>query len=283
MKPPPGPTGTPLPEAILLAGREGSGKTWATLCTARAIVGSGGRVFIIDGDFSRGTERALGGSFRDLAGDVEHSYAFQWETITELGTKYADIAGPGDLVVVEFAYQLWDAVQDWWERSLRGKSAAEVSEDKVRKMVQSGKKAPEPREPHEWTAINAHLRNFMISLVYQSGAHTIFTTSVKEMRSDSRDQQAVKDLWGPWGVKAAGQSELGHQMQTVLLMKRKRNTWTMTTVKDRDRPLLEDEEWDDFAEDYLVEVAGWQKEVKRKKKGQGEGDSATPRPKTKKK
>jgi hypothetical protein len=63
-----------------------------------------------------------------------------------------------------------------------------------------------------------------------------------------------------FGYKPAGQKDLGFQFHTVLLMANpKHGKYTMTSVDDHTRTLLEDAEVvPDFVLGYLVPVAGWQ-------------------------
>jgi hypothetical protein len=63
-----------------------------------------------------------------------------------------------------------------------------------------------------------------------------------------------------YGMKPAGQKQLGFVPHTVLMMKKGRvGDYKMTTIKDRGRWEGEDVEIGDFMQDYLVGIGGWQR------------------------
>lgn len=106
------------------------------------------------------------------------------------------------------------------------------------------------------SVINKLYLTWAAKLIYQARCH-VFATS-QEDRVSEEDEKAIQTLYGGLGFKPKGQKNLGHMFHTVLRFHyAKPGDWRLTSVKDRQRALLDAEPVKDWVMTYLVKVAAW--------------------------
>jgi hypothetical protein len=246
-------------EAILVYGREGCGKSVQVFSIARHTRGS--RFFVIDNDDAPSYMLGLETIFEDLDPrfTVTEIDRADWQRHLEVLERYVADGTEDDWLVVDSATPMWDAAQEDYTAQVFGKDMADFFLDARMKLAdnRTGKKGDKLETFDgwkDWTVIKAQYRRFQ-SLVRQWPGHVYLTCETKSV--GDMDDKTGKKVYGPMGAKPAGQKEIGHTTRTILLFERSGNEWTMSTVKDRYRDILEDEAIGDFALDYLRDVGGW--------------------------
>lgn len=268
-------------EAILVYGREGAGKSAQVFSLARHTADS--HFYVIDNDDAPSFNIGLETIFRDLSdrftvAEIDRS---DWEShLSQLEAWVDDAIGRSedgeqcdDWLVVDSATPMYDSSQEWYTEQVFGKDMASFFLDARMKMemerASAAKKGKEPGKLEtfdgwkDWTVIKAQYRRFQ-SLVRRWPGHLWLTCEAKAVTE--MDDKTLRKLYGPLGARPAGQKEIGHTTRTVMLFERSGSEWTMTTVKDRYRDLLDQETVEDFALDYLRDVGGWEEMEQAPKK-----------------
>ena len=252
------------PERILLYGREGTGKTNAVLSIARRIPSA--RFHVIDTDYSPSYERLLATEFSDVGerGNVEVSLVMpdDWAELIDEVARITSRMTPEDWLVIDSMTPTWGAVQEWYVDKVFGASGwdeylLDVRQKREKAKAKGAKvKALEPLDGWmDWSVINpTYFRLYKRTLRGNPG-HLIYTAEASKL-GDNEDR-GTRDLYGEIGFKPAGQKKLGHTTQTVLYLSKGRNGWGVTTIMDRGRAELDDEDLENFARDYLQKIAGW--------------------------
>ncbi len=254
-------------ERILTVGVQGTGKSYAPLTIARLCPGS--QFHILDTDYSDSYEVGLDTEFVDLDNVHVHKVGYDdWQAFRDTAKELAAEIGPDDWLVPDTMSCSWDAVQGWFIEQVFGQSSDEYFME-VRKKKEGQKESGGKDNKSlgalqgwmDWPVINKQYSPIYSTLTGIRGH--LYMTAEQAAISDDDDRE-VKKLFGPYGVKARGQKRLGHVPRTVLLFTKSRaGEYSMTTIKDRHRVEQEDVEFENFATDYLVNVAGWKKKLVR--------------------
>lgn len=277
-------------ERILLYGLEGTGKSLAALDIASRVGPS--RVFIIDND--NAWDRMLEG--QTLAGeDVELAEEWRWdadanrgkggwveddEWVVEGGNvvvyhtqgwvgntsaieEIRGAAGRDDWCVIDSGSALWSDVQAWFTEQVFDSSMEDyflqVRMEKAR--AQTDAKSLGALDGWvDWPVINAQYKAKVMEFLVNPPCHLLVTAEQEDVKADDTDKE-TRALYSADLVKPRGQKRLGHNMQTILRLRRDRAMrFYVTTLKDRGaRGELANEEVTDegFATWYLEGVAGW--------------------------
>jgi hypothetical protein len=186
-----------------------------------------------------------------------------WMAFEELFKSIVTTADPAtDWITIDPATVTWEMVQAWWTDTVIGENIADH-------MAQLKKSAADMREysaaladTMQWPAINKQYQEKFYRMINRWKGHLILCCEPNELqRTEDAD---TKSTYGFVGYKPKGQKTLPHVCATnIFLDHPKLAEWRMTTVKDRGRVLVEKEPLDDFALDYLAEIAGWDVEMRR--------------------
>lgn len=253
------------PERILLVGKEGTGKTNAVLTIARRCPDA--QFYVIDTDYSASYDRLMYTDFADVGerGNV-HTYITgpsDWEGIMNAARDIAKKVRKGDWVVVDSMTPTWSAVQGFFSEEVHGDSIEAYMLDVRKKREEAAKKGGRKGSSLEafdgwmdWSVINVIYKRLYKLLLTEHPGHLILTAEGQAV--GEQDSKAMRDTYAAYGVRPAGQKQLGFLTHTVLLTKKgRKDDYTLTTVKDRGREDVEDMDLDDFAKQYLQGVAGW--------------------------
>lgn len=260
-------------ERILAFGAPGTGKTTDALTIARMLPDV--TFHWIDTDDS--LDRLLETEFADLGvcrengedtdepGNISVWRVEDWDEQVDayvqiFGVKQKNIAPsvePDDWVVIDNGSLPWDAVQDWAAQQIYGQTREERTEargderrgDKSNLLVFDG-------EMDYGGKINPQYRQYLGRHLTRPPCHLFVTADMAELDDRNRDKQ-LRGLYGSWGVMPRGQKRLGSSMQTVLLKEQRGKKYVTTTVKDRGREQFANDEVEDFAKEYLRNIAGW--------------------------
>ncbi len=253
-------------ERILGFGVGGVGKSTMTLSIARMLPNR--HFHVIDNDVSPSYNRALDSEFSDVKNvTVYETDPDDWEDGLSTVERVAPTVEYDDWFTFDSMTSPWSAVQSWFIEKLHGESddeyffrvRKEVEEHNQRAKNSSGMKELKSANPFEgfmdWPAINKQYFK-LTKAIFRCRGHVILTAEMD--KTGDKEDDEIKGLFGPYGVKPRGQKKLGHQTHTVLLMtKTRQGNWQMTTIKDRSRGEMLNQPFEDFGKDYLRGVAGW--------------------------
>ena len=250
----------PAPERILALGLYGSGKTnnWATVARWYRDTDTPGHFYVLDTDNT--TLRTLHG-FPGWEQNVTRVDVAEWSDLTSETQKAFENAGPQDWLVVDSIDKPWSMVQDHYIEQMFGKEA-DIFFMEQRKASASGHPLASDYGSN-WTVINKLYQKW-IGQVIRFPGHVYAATPSQPVAEPNQqgkggDSREIRETFGRYGVRPAGQKALGFQMHTVLLMQSPaRDEWKLTSIKDRSRELLVGAPVVDFAMSYLLGVAGWE-------------------------
>ena len=250
----------PARERILSLGLYGSGKTksWADVAKWYRDTGTPGMFHVLDTDNT--TLRTLTG-YPGWEANVVREDVVDWRDLTAHTEKMFDAATSDDWLVVDSIDKPWSMVQDHYIEEMFGKDA-DVFFLEQRKASASGHPLASDYGSN-WSVINKLYQRWIGRVIRWPG-HVYAATPSQQVQEPNNqgkggDSREIRETFGRYGVRPAGQKALGFQFHTVLLMQSPaRDEWKITSVKDRSRELLVAAPVVDFALTYLLGVAGWE-------------------------
>jgi|SRR5215469_446804 len=237
-------------ERILLMGGWGVGKSTAIADIAQNIEG---RMFVVDTTYE--AERNFDGLSNVVADTVR-----DWDDYLT-GVRKATIkGGPDDWLAVDRIDPVWDAAQNGFIEKVFGKTA----DDWFLEYRKESSGHPLAGEyGMNWAVIKKMYGAFMTEVMRFKG-NVVVTARADQITVPNRDgtggdSQEVRMVFEKYGVKPAGEKNLGFLFHTVLLMAEpKPGEWTYTTVRDRNREQRKSQPVEHgFVAAYLMPVAGW--------------------------
>jgi len=164
---------------------------------------------------------------------------------------------------VDSGSALWDDVQAWFTRSVFDSSMSDYFMQ-VRMQKQQASKDAKALGAFDgwvdWPVINATYKDAVMKFLVTPPCHLLVTCEQADVTKEEPDKE-TRALYGGQNVKPRGQKRIGHNVQTVLRLRRSRSgEFYVTTVKDRGgREHMDDVDVSErgFGEWYLEEVAGW--------------------------
>jgi hypothetical protein len=253
----------PFKERLLFVGGGGAGKTEAVLQIARHTTGT---FHVFDNDYSYAYGRALATEFADV-GDrmVVHEAEATWEdTLRVLGEAIEAADADTDWLVIDSISPTWDYVQTFAQQQMYG-------DDKAAHMLKlRSEHTDDMRAYHKavlddmnWPAVKAEYSK-LYRMIQRWRGHLVLTAEAKAL--GTREDDEVRMIFGHLGVKPAGEGRLHHaSSSTFLFTHPKRGEWRVSTAKDRNRAEFDNEPVENFAVDYLRDVAGWEMVIDRKR------------------
>ncbi len=255
-----------LREKILTMGAPGTGKTYAWLSIAKRYPKV--QFYAIDTDDS--VPRMLSG---ERFGGLENVHCLpvtSWKELVEQTAVAIEAAERGDWIIVDRFDKPWEFVQSYFGEEIYGKDPGAYIMQRRRELA--NKKTPADRPAlvgefgvGDWVTMGKLFGTWFRSLNYSSPAHIFATTPPKSI--SSYDSKEVTALFSAFGIRPGGRKEMAHEFQTVLIMTYSRHgshkengdevsgSWHLTTVKDRERPMLDGEELKDFGLQYIRKIA----------------------------
>jgi hypothetical protein len=249
-----------VPEHILLFGLYGSGKSnaWATIAKELRAAGSDAQFRVI------GTEHGAMGRLSDGYPDFHKNVSWKdvrhWMELSDYTEEILSASVKDDWIIVEGGDKPWHWVQLLYDK-LHGTPAEFDPRDPF--AMEAG--MPGDDTKRDWVKINGVYRNWINSIL-RSEAHVLFCNPQENIKLPDpnkakggwHDSKEVIEQYSRFGVRPAGQKELGHHFHSVIWMKNPRSgEWTMTTVDDHTREIMDGQPVNNFVLDYLVKVAKW--------------------------
>lgn len=241
-------------ERILTLGGPGSGKTYSWLKLASHFKNA--QFHVIDTEI--GAERSLQ-EFPQLTNVTVYPVA-EWTEYREVQKEIINVAGENDWVVIDMADKAWSAVQRYFISEIFDKEMGTYFMEARRKIKKDAKSLFGGRDAAlkgwvDWVVINRLYEDFIFPLVYRSPAHLYMASSAQPVSEE--DDKEVRELYGPYGLRPAGQKALAYQPDTVLLLSHARDGYYMTTIKDRGgRKYFDRQKLHNLCLQY-GKVAGW--------------------------
>jgi hypothetical protein len=213
-------TAVPIREFIMLAGKDGTGKSCAIVSLAFYLqqVQPNATVYVID------TENKFRSAMRSFGTDAPTNIMYyKTDSMNQVTSVVADIIGKhkaGDWLAVESMSRVWERAQDLGYQVREGISKVEYLERKREK----GGKSPIPGNVGDFWAIvkGAHDGAFFDLLTQQEDLNCIFTTTIAKppkegFIKESLDRKAVRVELGI-DANLEGAPRLPYYLETLCLL-----------------------------------------------------------------
>jgi len=238
-------------EFILIAGKDGVGKTSALISIAMIVNGKvddldgcviynpNAKVYVLD------TEHKFASVYRQFGSNTPDNIIYYYcqnmdELLSAFGKVMQDIR-PGDWIMAESMARIWEHTQDLAYREVSGLSKAEFLAK--RRAVEGKKGSPIPQPDHFWNiAKSAHDAEFLQVLVARDDINVAMTTIVTRPpreapnRSENIDR---RELRMEFGIDSGlgGTPTLPYQPETLVLLDRVRGDVKATVLRDNNSVL----------------------------------------------
>lgn len=247
------------PERILSYGGYGAGKTQQWLSIADLAQSAGGDEHFYVADADSAVIRSMCGDFSHLT-NVTVTPMTHFRDYAQWAYDLQKMVKPGDWVVPDTSSSAYGEAIDYFLKKKYGSSRADFE---LEKMLDPDHKGP-PIEPSDWVMIRSLFLNWWENMVVRElsdklRCHVFTTAEAKQMMEHYEKKRNDKsDLidYGEIGFRPDGHRSLPHKVHTVGFSQRSATKWFFTPVKDRQRP-LKTITVNNFAVDYLMQVAGW--------------------------
>ncbi len=271
-------------ERVLVFGVEGTGKSLCLLDIAARVWPN--KVWVIDNDNAwdrmlegqtlAGDEVAVAEEWRWVDGDwVEDDrwvadggnvvvfHVDGWEAETAAIVEVVERAAPDDWCGIDSGSALWDDVQEWYTHRVFDSSMDDYF---LKVRLEKERAAKDSKSLGaldgwlDWPVVNAQYKTKVMKFLVTPPCHLLVTAEQADVTKEDVDKE-TRALYGGTLVKPRGQKRLGHNMQTVLNLRRESGEkFSVRTVKDRggrERFAGEDVTGMGFGEWYLEGVGGW--------------------------
>lgn len=246
-----------IKERITAFGKDGVGKSSIILQILERHTDA--NAYVIDLDYSQAYERLMWLEHPDVE-DRLHimSCDAEWTQFADVFAQCVESGDPeNDWLVIDPVTVTWQMVQSWLSDQVHGHDIA----DHMVKLKRESKDIKEFNKnlsnDMTWPIINKQYQEKFLGLYRQWRGHVLLIAEATAVRKDAED--AERKEFGFVGFKPNGQKSLSHVSSTNIFFDHpKIDEWRFTTTKDRGRALQEKVVWDDFAMDYLVDIAGWE-------------------------
>lgn len=109
----------------------------------------------------------------------------------------------------------------------------------------------------DWGTINPEYRKLYSAVKRMNRIAHVYLVAEEQLLRDNDDPK-VREMFGSLKYRPSGQKSLGHLVHTAIRFhKDVRRGFLLSTAGDRQRELLDEEPYEDFAKTYLMGVAGW--------------------------
>lgn len=239
-------------EFIILAGKDGVGKTSALIAIARVVAG------IVDdpGQYERWVNPDAQFFILDTENKVRTIYAkfgihappnviyYYCKDMDALLSALQDVWGrkqPGDWVAVDSMARTWEFSQDLGYEALTGLNKMEFLERRREQASSQGKRvsgSPIPQPDNYWNIVkSAHDRHFLNEMVADSTLNVLMTTILVRPPRETPNRQENKDrkdFRHEFGIDMGlgGAPTLPYQPETLVLLDRTKGKVVCTVLRD---------------------------------------------------
>lgn len=174
---------------------------------------------------------------------------------------------PQDWVVVDMLTPLWAAAQDHFTNGVFGSN---VEDYFFQVRIAKGEKGMTINEfldgSTDWGTINKLYAAGVSNNLINMGCNVAATAEVAKVGKEGAEDRDNFKLFGPLGLKPAGQKRIPHIFHSIILLHVTRDRdYLATTLKDRGNELLVDEPWEDWGIEWLRDQMMWDEKMVEKK------------------
>lgn len=250
------------PERILLAGLFGGGKSHSWLTTLDLAYNNDDDIKFYVIATERGAVTRMKSKYTEQFDKlVEYRDCKTWYELQDWTDEILSKQRPGDIIVIEGMDKPWDFVQALWDK-LYGPPLSYDPKDPF--AMERGMLDDSGSVGRDWVKIRTVYENWLDS-IFQTSCHVFACTPSEPLKMPTgkakewKDDPEVIEQFSRFGVKPAGNKKLGHHFHTILLCRNPRaGVWTITSMDDHTRELLDNTPITNFVFDYLVKIAGWE-------------------------
>lgn len=249
---------TGRPERILIAGRNGAGKSkaWWDIAEWLHRTSSPAQMFVIDPDLKARFDPRYPLPNVHIFDELEtwRDYKLIAQKVRSEGVKER-----GDWCVAEMMSSVWTAAQSGHAEMTMGKDFDDFMVEWRKGAMESGDKggsAFSSAYGADWQVINALYGVFVFNITRFPG-NLLMTSALDSVTEDEKDKETIR-RYSRWGVKPAGQKRLGHIPADELLFQETAKGWVMTQMRGTGRSEFKNEPLNNFVIDYLVGKAKWE-------------------------
>jgi len=235
------------PERILVFGGPGAGKSRCGLTIAEATPNS--TMYVLDNDFAW---TRMNSRLKLPNLDITQIFPDDWEPATQALKSINNQADKQDWLNVDGMTSAWSACQNSY-------CVRNYGMDMEVYFAKKKKEGGDGFEGNSDYQIINPMWNKFLRLILEFPGHVIMTSEMEPLNPKERDP-IIKEMFGPVGSKPRGQKRVPHLPHTTLMLNKGRVGRRITTIKDREREEWQNEEFSNFAVDYLQATANWRKE-----------------------
>jgi len=233
--------GDALREFILLAGKDGVGKSCAVVSLAwyvENILDSDAKFFVID------TENKFKAALKSYGSDAPSNIVYyKTDNMNQVTWAVNEILSQhkrGDWVAVESMSRVWERAQDLGYHAIAGMVKAEYMERRAQQVIdEGGKPAPLTPQPDQlWNiAKGAHDGAFLDRLTMSETLNVLLTTTLSRPPKEGgfmRENVERKSLRTELGIDAGieGAPRLPYYVETLAMLELKNGTVTCRILRD---------------------------------------------------
>lgn len=252
-------------ERLLTYGNEGAGKTFGFFSIMAKMPGHV-KAYYLDTDDT--VEPYLDGErFSRLASRIEYRVPMDFGECLEFLEEAQRSGGEDDWLVVDRVEELWEMAQSEFSDKVFGTDIDEHVLAHRQALHAAQQKNPQQRASNpfdgftDWTVIKKRHQRAMRA-VRKFPGHVYICAGEKKLIDSMEDSNTTR-TYGKAGWKPAGEKNNGYLVRTVLRMQGNNPaTWRFTTIKDRERDQADGKSVNDFAIDYLAQIARWKMEMR---------------------
>jgi len=233
----------PSKEIILLAGKDGSGKSSALVSLAAFVEldTPARKFFVVD------TENKLAAVLKSWGPDVPKNVVYykceNMNDVTEAIDHIMAMVRPGDWIAVESMSRVWEKAQDLGYSAVTGLDKAvylERRQEKIKRENLSLKQAPPvtPRPDDLWSVVKgAHDGAFLERISQHETLNVLLTTTIAKpprensFRKESQTRQDVKQEFGI-DIGIEGAPRLPYYAQTLCFLDRVGGKTVCRVIRD---------------------------------------------------
>ncbi len=224
-------------EFILLAGKDGVGKTSALISLAEFVAGMwpDATYSIID---TENKVRAALSTWGNVPANIRYYKCEDMNDVTETLAAIMATKKPGDWLAVESMGRIWERAQDLGYQAVTGTAKAAYMEK--RRATPSGAKQPPvtPRPDDLWSITKgAHDSAFLDILSQSDDLNVVLSTTIKPAkqergnRQESPDRKALKVEFGI-DIGLDGAPRLPYYVQSLMLLDRENGKVNCRILRD---------------------------------------------------
>ena len=243
-------SGEKIREFIIIAGKDGVGKTSSVLSIARVVAGivddpsryeqwvnPDAQFFIID------TENKVRSMYKRFGVHAPPNVVYYYcQDMNAVLLALEDIWSrkrPGDWVAVDSMARIWEMAQDLGYEAVSGLSKLEFLERRREQATKGARASSHIPQPDQfWNIVkSAHDRHFLNELVSDSSLNVVMTTILTRPPREVANRQENKDrkdFRHEFGIEMGlgGAPTLPYQPETLILLDREKSKVRATTLRD---------------------------------------------------